>query len=515
MGGGLPHVEWVCEGEPILIDPDSWQYRIGVEGFDTFTGRAPDPRKVPSQLDDGAEITGFLSGGEVVWQGTCDAKPQIDENGLAVIGATGPAKHIAERNDRMFYKTIGAGGAGFTDGRDPPYDYATRERIGLTIKPASLIFRIERDVAYAVNDRHVAILWMQGGTIGRVKGTIERETNATNAELLVGKVTGPSGAIGSELQRDLATGALTFDVAISSPTRDGIVIGVQYNAAQTPTTTHIIRVRDLEIWGLRTTDQVLAHEVMQDIGTLAGFDVSGVQESTLDVLPLDWDAPLPELLQYMALLLDWTVLAVERSAYDRPPQLVAGPWETRWEASYGYGLTGKLKDDPLYSHVLVEWENESGEREELLLAADPNPLPDTGTRVYPFALEERHRSGSNLPLSAGSSVLNQVSVLRYSGRLSSFSLHDIATGRNVPFLARPGTKVRVPDWDVNAAREHRIMEVEGTHNGVALGIETPLKVDRLVALRTLRHEQGWPRARKRPPSAHGHKRRGGLGKLRH
>jgi hypothetical protein len=450
-------------------------------GFQNFTGYIPEDtlRRHPTQIAQGAVLTGFSDSESVVWEGPVDADPEPDR-GLVKITATGHMGRARAAVGRRLYLVRDY--SLIQDGGDEPMLFTpVNDNIEAEVRESQLFFRAFVDETYTINQAHPLAMWAPGALITSYAYDIIKSGNTNDFELRMQSFTGPSGS-----RTNLEDIALTAggpgsrDVAISVP-EDGLVWNLRNVTGSAPTANRKVRLQNMRIRGLATTDNFRSDQVIADVGSALGYDISGVKTSVLDVMPLDWtQGSWLDLMLYISGLEDRRVLV--REDRGSGPFLDYDGWDTTWKIRRARDGSPELEALPVYNRVIVHYSDPAGTPLQVTVDVSVPELALRGiTNVWEESLSDPQLD-STLAQTVANYLAERYSTKRYAGKVDIIGATS-DSGRPVPpFEVLPGGVVNASDFGPDDAKILRIHEVQYRPTGATLGLESPVSIDGLVAL---------------------------------
>lgn len=485
----LPRVFWTIDRLP--VDVSEWRCNaVANGGFDRLTATIPErvARRWRSRISQGALVTGYESSVRVVWEGELDAAPSSDE-GRGKLTAVGRKRRAEEGFGRRLYQTRDY--RLWQDATVDPFDLTEQGDFEAKVRGSHLWFGFGKGTDTAVNDRAPLCAWVPGALIARYAFTVVKNRGITTAELQTHRFTGPTGARALVATHSLSGGgSLDVDQTVSDP-EDALSIRLFSTDAVTNAARLADRVKNLRLNDIAPGDTFRTDEVAADIASAVGYDPAGVRTSDVNALPFDltqgsW---AESGLAYMALLDDWRWLVLEDRglAEGGPPRgayLDYGPWERIWTLHRAGSAAPALVQLPVHNLVVVKYRDLHDKPMEVSLLASPDPLAEQGlTNRWEEELTDR-QPDATLATAVATAILARVSRPRYAGRIEIVGASDEA-GRGGAYAVRPGDLARVAEDDLT----HRIYEAEYRHDGVTIGVETPVTAAGLIALAGLRRSR--------------------------
>lgn len=435
-----------------------WQADSSVNhGYRTLTGKVPD---TVTWAEQEAPIRLWASDGTEVWAGKLTIDPQKDRGQLGV-RAEGYANRLAAQRARMFYRVDG--GEGFVDAEgDPHIDangdpvYGNSEKFDLEVRRGLILWRLgDGATAYALDNQHAVVLWMEDALITRYEFRVGVSVSFGNMTLQTHQATGPDGSRTLEGTHalNIAGSPTTYARTLTTPA-DLLSVRLRVTNAFTPGQKQNVRLSKIRVYGRTANDSFSASEVVSDVGTNAGLDVTQVQENGLGVLPLDWNDDHPDLLTFMAELTDWQWGAYGLSS-DGTPMLHFGPWEKVWTGYQSMTVGPTWENLRRFNKVRVPFTYLSGAEGFGVATADPDPFPDEEVAIETEALYSP-QSSKALANAVAAAQAPYWASKRVGGRVSIGRVTD-ENGLTDRLAIRPGHLLNVADReDLEPQRIHGV-----------------------------------------------------------
>jgi hypothetical protein len=481
----LPEVTCTIDGREVALG-QGWSANCSARGYDQARFSIPESDVRKLDIDQGSEVKFYAGDDEPFYEGRLASKPSLAE-GIAECAATGYKAELEKDSERLMFQIRGA--AEFQDGADEPFNFTTKEEIEATIKASSLWFRGDSTVSYASGDVHHLALWLPGAKIsGYAMDRVISNTSST-WELRTQRYTGPSGTKTTITDHGLGTLSASISGSVSAGSQeDGLTIGMRANAAYSPTVNHRLRINNLRIYGIATTDTYTVQEVLSYLADMHGWTDEVSTALNLNCLPLDWQASHADLADYAVVLQDgwWRVCGTK---------LTAGKWsESRnWTTTLAKGARAELTPLEKFGQVQVNYRNTSGALRRVRSAQSSNGLAN----VYPVSLDDP-QAGSTLAAAVAANLLPQVEVDAFFGTIHITEAVDDSGIRDIRQI-RAGDTVTISDHDIGTSFTHRIHDVANGADGVVAATNWEASAAGLIARAGLRSQrQMQPHGRLKP-----------------
>ena len=203
------------------------------------------------------------------------------------------------------------------------------------------------------------------------------------------------------------------------------------------------RAVGLKVYGRTKDDAFSVSDVAADVGASAGLDVANVQANSLAALPLDWLEAHPDLLTYMAELVDWRWLALHDGLH-------FGPYEKTWDAFSTADATPSLNPEPRFNRVHVPWRTLAGAPRVSIGIPDVDPFPGE-ERVIEMEELEDPQPDSSLPDAVAAARANYEASTRLTGSLDLARIRYRGEVRS-PYDLTAGDLISMPDLGVGPQR---------------------------------------------------------------
>lgn len=440
-------VQAYIDERPVLLT--DWQADSSVNhGYRTLTGKIPD---TVTWAEQEAPIRLWAQDGTEVWAGKLTLDP-VRERGQLHVRAEGYVNQLASQRARMFYRADGA--EGWVDSDSDPHGYSVSEKYDRTVGRGKLQWAFgDGDTAHANGNDAGFVFWAEDALITKFEA-IQQSANALgNFDFIYRIATGPSGTRTLDGTLAIGVGPTTRTQTLTTPS-DLLEFSVNANAASTQAARRRVWLTGIKVYGRTDDDAFSASEVVEDVGTNAGLDVSQVQENGLAVLPLDWNDDHPDLLSYMAELTDWQ-WGVYGLTSDGTPMLHFGPWEKVWTGYQSHTLGPTWENLRRFNKVRVPFNYLSGADGFGVATADPDPFPDEEVAIETEALRSPQASKALAEAMATAQAPYWASK-RVGGRVTTGRVTD-ENGLTDRLGIRPGHLLDVADReDLEPQRIHGV-----------------------------------------------------------
>lgn len=419
--------------------------------------------------------------GRICYQGKLTAPPKYVDQ-IGIITAMGPRTVIDGFTDRLPYQIRGGDQWQSLDADPANYSAGIVEGINATQKGNS-IGVVFSAATYANGDRNGFYLWVDGYNIQRVAGTMrERGTVLANYDLRIRHAT-PFNAATTDATFTQGAGnpdGTTFDVAV--PTGFSVaIIDWAANAAVSPTANKHFHIDNLRVGIITDQDSFTAAQVASDVANRCGYAVSAT--GSLNVLPLDWNSPATELMDYLAGLEDACWLVVHSGKPGVYGRLIFRPFgHTQWKVALrdGSAVDQGLEILPLYDAISTTYESPPGMPQHVRSKASafgiPDPLPGF-TADYPDPIQlQDPQPDSTLALAVNERALQRLTKLRVQGNVLI-----TRTQERQPFDILPGDTLKLGDFEPHPLPPQRIASVTYNADGtVVCSLTRDLRLDSIV-----------------------------------
>jgi hypothetical protein len=443
----------------------SWQLEAEADWGDrTLTGQVP--RSV-TLAEQGAPVKAWRSDGTLLWSGEMPLDPRPDGDVL-FIRAEGFAENLAAQRTRMFYRKDGTDG--WVNAEDEPHNYNVDEDVlDCEVRPTSLFLRWRKGETVNTGQSRGWLIWVEGSTITRYTFTHIDNMGVTDNVWRIYRATGPAGGATQVADHSLLVGSANVAQNVSSAEDELLIFYRRNGGNHTAAQTFKGRIVKLQIYGRTTSDTFSASDVVSDVGTNAGFDVSGVQSNSLAVLPLDWTDPHPALLTFMAELTDWRWLL-------RGEELRFGPFERTWSLDTTTDAVATLEPEKRYRRVRIPFRNLAGVmREGEAIAADTSAPDETW---YGPALEDPQQNDT-LAVSAAGLLADHMASRRVSGSVQIGKVRGV--GPASPYDVEAGDLLNMTDLAPDLGPQRIRTATYRPGEDVTVGIGEPFDPMRIMA----------------------------------
>jgi len=484
----VPEVHFTIDEVPVDVEED-WLLRSSAYGgYISGDFRIPERqyRRHRSSIEAGAPVVAHTQGMEQVWEGDVALNPSPREDGKIEIATNGPWVEAEAAEEVLAYQV--RGGGMFAEGDGDPHNYAQNDGFELTKGGGKLQWKAPKGEDFLANQVASFVIWIPGAHFTRYAFVMNKNRDMSNFDIRVRGALGPSGSL---------TTIDTYTLGAANPSgteKINASLGGDYDllAFQILCSTDIANLGErLRVWltSLRVNDRaedddMSASDVISDIGEALGWNTDGVGSTSANVLPLNWQESWAEALLYMADLEDLFVRRVAGGLQSGP---FGNDGEEEWEVLRTYSGRPDLKELDLYNRFVVRYTTISGKPAEVVVDADPDPLPDR-TRVMDYDLADP-QPNDTLAIAVAELLMLRFSVPRWAGWVDVSKVRH----KSGPAVILPGGIANILDWDQgkdNALRIHG-MELRRTH--ARLSIESPVSLVHLME--EARRGLGHPRRR--------------------
>lgn len=411
-------------------------------GYDRATVRIPEDDLVRVGPTQRSILSVFQGNGRILWEGRLSLLPAA-RRGVVQLEASGYRVGATKAHGRLLLQTRDL--SIWSDPVTSPY--------GGTGSDVS--FSTDGGVVKAVNPTAASqTLRMRAWFPGSFPTRVAASTSVT---VLTG--VGPSGALTSQ-----GTGT---DVSFATNITDDMVEVRATVDAQSTLTISDLRVNGSETQG----DSFSTSDAIRVIGTALGWDVSGVPDLGMNVLPFDWlRGGWHEALDYLTELKDvaWRVLDDRGQGAFLEVADWSREWTTFWES--GADDSGLLPLE-VFDRVIVWWTDLAGAHHSVKADAAADLLTGSAN-AHEITLSDR-QPDETLAKGVASTALAYLSTPRYRGSVTvaEATRSDGAAGGILDIL--PGDSLVIADWERSTSQALRIRDVSfGDGVGpVTLGIE--------------------------------------------
>jgi hypothetical protein len=431
--------------------------------------------------------------GRICYQGKLSAPPKyVITDGIrgqvGIITAMGPRTVVDGFNDRLPYQILG--GESWDAMDSDPAHYSVIESWTPVHHGHAIGMKttLGEAVAAGVAQRGGFYLFTDGHDIQRVAGTIRKAGPQNANQTMTISTASQLGALTTEQTFVLSDAAnpdgTTFAVACTNAVspRDTLTIAWNYNTAYTPPTTKRYWVDDLRVGIITDQDTFTTANVAADVANRCGY--SSATAGSLNVLPLDWNGPATELLNYVAGLEDATWLVMHSGKKNVYGRLIFRPWgNTIWYVRFGDGSAedGGLEILPLYDAITTTYESPHGmpqaKRSKASDFGIKDPLPGVQADYPdPIALQDTQPNNS-LALAVNQRALQRLTQMRLQGSVTVRKTHI-----RQPFDILPGDKLVIGDFQPQGVPPQRIAGVTYNRDGsVTCSLTRDLNLDSIVS----------------------------------
>lgn len=393
---------------------------------------------LPTSASQESELC-LYEGSEEHWAGTLVTRPFVTD-GTAQLQAEGPIAILERQAGRRFYQTQDE--SLFVPADSDPHQYQHNKDIQTEAIPGSLKYHNEKGDDFSNGDQGGLVLWIEGDLITKLTYSWLADPTSTNFDIVTRTATGPAGSLSTIDTQAISSASGTATITVATP-RDLIHISYQANQAIASAVSRRVVLRAVKVWG-RTTDATFnASQVLADVFASAGFDTTGVQSESLNVLPLDWLDDWVALADYMADLVDWRYLILGKNLAGEW-QAEAGPWEREWTVFRGRNAETNLPPLPLYNRVVVPYESVSGVHRQVEAVPAVDPLPGHDRPLYAEALSDP-QPDATLASSVAATLAERHATERVRGTVRVVELRDSFGSERSPYALRAGDLLNIAD----------------------------------------------------------------------
>lgn len=422
-------IGFTVAGRPVnLLE---WRFDVVTNHGDrALTGKLP---KDVTWAEQDAPIVAWRGSGDPAWSGFVSSDP-ADEDGLWSIRAHGQTEAILEpQTERMFYRRDG--GDGWVDQDAEPHNFATFQGFDTTAGKASLKWAWGNNADVFANGDHAGfILWLEGTPITSYSVAGETNPNVSNVDFVTRELTGPDGTSFLINTHSLSSDT-TYTGSLAVAGSDALWFRAQANAAATPALRRRLKLTSIRVYGRTTDNNFSVSDVVNDVGTLAGLDVTNVQAHPAKALPLDWTDDHPGLLTYMAEQVDWRWMVTHTG-------LEFGPYERTWTVYEDDTAGFNFVPERRYNKVVQPWRNLSGIARQRSATATVDPFPGEEVVLRLDELEDPQPDGDLAEAVAQARVDHEAS-LRVTGNLEVRRVR--LNGPRSPYDVRAGDLLVLPE----------------------------------------------------------------------
>lgn len=474
------------------LTAQGWQINDAEGGYDQASGVITEAewRQIGSPSQGEAVIV--RTEGSVIFSGRIAQPPQLTD-GLAYFAAVGLNAKADQKGARLFIQSCDTSiwvpydAEPHLDGSDRP-NYEHSRKIGLDSTKGALRFSLTKDQALGggTSDAADFIFYAQGVDLRRLAFTMTYDAGDEFAKLQF-KTKRANGPIGAATTVDTyLLNAGNRDAQKSSThavaSQDIWILELQCNDATfAPNAQRMVwmatkpRVNS----DITSADSYNASDVVSYIGTQMGWDVSGVDSSTFDVLPFDWDnGSWLDALTYAADLEDNYVRVGDGA-------IEYGVWGARaWTVTQARDARPDLKPLELANQVRMLYETGAGVPRKVVRSTTDvgitDPLAASGlTNTIEASMEDPQKSDV-VPTAVADKLVRRYARERYAGTLEVVS-GSASDGTDNVRLIRYGDTITIDDWAPGRNVTLRVVEVSQSHDSVRIGVEQPINLAHLMA----------------------------------
>jgi hypothetical protein len=478
-----PPATWTVNGKAVEMEWDSFE-ATAPGGY----GQLRNARVLPNRgrrvrMWQGDKVEARRPNGRICYQGKLSAPPKytVPDN-VGIITAMGPRTVVDGFNERLPYQIRDA--STWVDYGSDPGNSISSEKYTLVSRGNSLGVGLDA-VSYGTGEGGGYYLFVDGWPIQRIAFTI-RKTAAINnfwVRIRGSNQLGGLTSVQTYVLTDAANPDGTFrDLAIS-PGYDTIALDVDcWNGPSTPTNKTRVWFEGTRIGVITDQDTFSAADVAADVANRCGY--SSQTSGSLNVLPLDWNGPATELLDYVAGLEDATWLVMHSGKSNVYGKLYFRPWGNEvWHVhlSDGSAEDGGLEILPLYDAVRTTYESPPGMPQSKRSKATDfdikDPLPGVQAD-YPDPIQlQDPQPNSSLALAVNQRALQRLTQMRLQGSVTVRKTHI-----KQPFDILPGDKLDIGDFQPRGVPPQRIAGVTYNRDGsVTCSLTRDLNLDSIVS----------------------------------
>src|SRR6266540_479584 len=491
-------VAWTIDGKRVRLG-DDWEATSTAKGrYEQLTATVS--RDEVRHAHQESHISGRV-GGHEVWAGQLDATPAISRLPVVKLTATGPVARLRRTRNNRLYQSRDYGA--WQPRNSEPYNKAADDTISADSQGGRLLFRVTNGTDITSGDLNGLIAWFPGENINRVAfdWTLRAGTTVWALRLYTGN--GPTGAL-TQRGGDMANGGSasgSIDQVITADDDMVALAWVRTGATTTTTQTAALKITNLRVNGRAIGDDMAPGDVIADMASSLGLDVSPRKERTSgqNALPFYWEGG------------SWGDAFDELSALDDWPWLAGrgrieyGPWDHRWVLRFSQE-NEDLDFPPVYNRVRVFYTTMAGAPRSIAADASPDPLGKTGVRnEYQYDLGQSY-ADDTIPTAVAGAILEKVSHQRVMGTvtigaLPSKTVWVEGAGRghalldkDAPYKIQPGELARLGPYPRLGAQ--RIVGARYTLSDVTLefGEDAESSASRALAQIALRQARGHRRS---------------------
>jgi hypothetical protein len=450
-------VVWTIDGREVPARRD-WHCSEGAPGgYDQATIYVP--RTYLGYCDQGSILRAFRSSGRPLGIFKVPAPPKI-RNGVAKVEGQGPQ---IDALTTFFMANWQSRNYGLWYPRDTDPFALSKNGGAYTIDTTSGIsFTVAKDQHAGQFGSAGVVRWTPGTAINRltfkqaVDGPSIGDNRPSDYQLRLLTYQGPNTSVNTdETDWTISDGSVIDYTLSGSPNADMVQIALRRTSASSTSTDDSLSITLtlMAVNGRALTDTMLVSEIIADLGSMAGFDVSqGIATSGVNGLPFEWSGgsdvgepggAVAEALDYLATLDGWRWLLQEpyvpRGYFGG---LRYGPFgdayiepQRTWTIALEHGADESLDDIQIVNEVVQPYDLVPGIYQEAVVHADPDPLAYTAMLSPNGAIEtvqqrldklQDQQPDDGVAQSAAASALRRMARRRVSGGIPVYEMEGYA-----------------------------------------------------------------------------------------
>lgn len=473
-------INWSVAGQPAQLEWEPFT-ATAPGGYGQFTAKAKPQRGVRLRCWQGDIVEGRRPDGQVVYQGKLMAPPKYVDD-VAQFTSVGPRNVVDRYNQRLPYQIRDAS-LWQELHADPAHFSGNSAKFAIAQKGSSVGVVVGQGQTYALNDNQGYYLWVQGWSIANVQFTLRKSANNSSFDLRVRGSDDAFTAPTTITTKAMASGGdadgTSETISFSGAEYSIAVIDWNANGAASPNNQRFW-ADDVRVGVITDQDTFTTSDVATDVAQRCGYAVSAT--GGVNVLPLDWNAPATDLLNYMADIEDATWLVLHNPDGNKKygklyfRDFGRSTWHTElgaWAEDEGLELM------PLYDRVTTMFENPPGVQQQVRTSAGEaglrDPLPGE-SYDYPdiMQLEDPQADGA-LASAINAKMLARLTTLRVQG---SVRVRFVREG--VPWDILPGDNLVLGDFQPTLPAQ-RIAAVTYNKDGsVTCSLERDVRLTALL-----------------------------------
>lgn len=478
-------IHWSIDGRACEVDWDSFE-ATAPGGYGRFQGKAKPERGRRRPMRQGDRVIGRKPNNDVCYDGRLEQPPKYVDD-VAHFTSMGPRKVVDGFNDRLPYQIRDA--SMWHEYQADPAKFASSEKFQIAQKGNSVGVQIQGQQAYGASDRQGYYLWVQDWDIANVRFTLRKIASASAFDLLIRRSDDTFASPTTVTTVNLAAGgpadgaSQNIDIAAAAS-----IVCLQWtcNGAVTPGNNNRFWAEDLRVGVITDQDVFSSSEVADDVGARCGYERDC--RGATNMMPLDWNAPATELLNYLADIEDQTWLVMHSERKDTYGRLIFRDWGHRlWRTHLGEWAEDQgLEVQPLFNRVTTTFQNPPGVQQQRRSSPEDfglaDPLPGR-SEDYPDLIQlEDPQPDDDLALAVNAKALSKLTKMRLKGNLKVSYV-----SKGVPFDIWPGDVIKVGGFEPDVPPQ-RIAAVNYQRDGsVVLSLGIDYDIAALVDKRITRH----------------------------